>query len=142
MQGCAHSRPFSWMTHSFRSQNNSELFSSPYFAPCVRLLKPTMWSCFHFMFNAFHRAILNLTIVAKSILKRSFLPTFFNNPLQTILITMTLDVNAKIKIPRWSVWNALILWNLKIHGFVFVIIYLALYLQSWRKMRTYLEKLL
>ena len=61
------------------------------------------------MFNAFHRAILNLIIVAKTILKRSFLPAFFNNPLQTILITMTLDVNAKIKIPRWSVWNALIL---------------------------------
>ena len=94
------------------------------------------------MFNAFHRAILNLIIVAKTILKRSFLPAFFNTPLQTILITMTLDVNAKTKIPRWSTWNALILWNLKIRRFVFVIIYLTLYLQSWRKMRTYLEKLI
>ena len=45
---------------------------------------------------------------------------------------MTLNRKAKIKTPQWIVWNALILWILKISGFMFVRIYHELYLQSWQ----------
>ena len=74
---------------------------------------PTMRSCFHFMFNAFHLAILNVITVSKTNLQWSFLPAFSYPPLQTIYVGMTLDGKAKIKTPRWIVWTALILWNSK-----------------------------
>ena len=60
------------------------------------------------MFYVFHLAILNLIIDSKINLKWSFSPAF-----PYPLFSFTFDGKAKIKTPRWSVWNALVLWNSK-----------------------------
>ena len=79
----------------------------------VTPLKPTMWPVFHVMFYVLHLRILNLIIVSKSNLQWSCLPVFSYLLLQTIYVGMTFDGKVKIYLPRWSVWNALILWNSK-----------------------------
>ena len=65
------------------------------------------------MFYVFDLAILNLITDSKISLKWSFLPAFPYPLLYTIYVGKTFDGKAKIKTPRWSVWNALILWNSK-----------------------------
>ena len=56
-------------------------------------------------------------MVSKINPQRSFLLALSYPPLQTIEAGMTLDGKTKIKTSRWSVWNALIVWNSKIKWF-------------------------
>ena len=65
------------------------------------------------MFYVIHLTILNLFIDSKINLKWSFLPAFHYPLLHTMYVGKTFDGKAKVKTPRWSIWNALILWNSK-----------------------------
>ena len=113
-QGCTHPRPFSWMTHSLRSQNNSKP------SPCVRLLKPTMWSGRHFIFNVFHLTILHLAIVSKITLQQSFYRLFPTLPCKQFKSEWPWTKKLKLKYLHAVFAMLWLLGILKISGFVFV----------------------
>ena len=113
-QGCTHPRPFSWMTHSLRSQNNSKP------SPCVRLLKPTMWSGRHFIFNVFHLTILHLLIVSKITIQQSFYRLFPTLPCKQFKLEWPWTKKLKLKHLHAVFAMLWLLGILKISGFVFV----------------------
>ena len=99
---------------SLRSQNNSKP------SPWVRLLKPTMWSGRHFIFNVFHLTILHLLIVSKITIQQSFYRLFPTLLCKQFKLEWPWTKKLKLKHLHAVFAMLWLLGILKISGFVFV----------------------